>query len=128
VAVECESAREAVEALQTTDLDLVFLDVQMPGLNGFDVIEAVGPTAMPVTIFVTAYDEYALRAFDVHALDYLLKPLDEERFAEALSHARERVADKRPGTSASALPPWFRTSTRRTAPASRTRFPPIDSW
>jgi two-component system LytT family response regulator len=97
VAVECGSGREAVEALRTTDVDLVFLDVQMPGLDGFDVIEAVGPTAMPVTIFVTAYDEYALRAFDVHALDYLLKPLDEERFAEALSHARERVAQQAAG-------------------------------
>lgn len=97
VAIECESGREAVEALRTTDLDLVFLDVQMPGLNGFDVIEAVGPAAMPVTIFVTAHDEYALRAFDVHALDYLLKPLDEERFAEALSHARDRVAEQAAG-------------------------------
>jgi two-component system LytT family response regulator len=97
VVAECESGREAVKALEEHDLDLVFLDVQMPGLDGFDVIEAVGPGSMPVTIFVTAYDEYALRAFDVHALDYLLKPLDEERFAEALRRARERIAEQEAG-------------------------------
>jgi two-component system LytT family response regulator len=97
VAAECASGREAVEALRQREFDLVFLDVQMPGLDGFDVIEAVGPEVMPVTIFVTAYDEYALRAFDVHALDYLLKPLDEERFAEALDHARSRIAEQEAG-------------------------------
>ena len=94
---ECTSGREAVAALRDSAPDLVFLDVQMPGLDGFDVIDAVGPEAMPVTIFVTAYDEYALRAFDVHALDYLLKPLDEERFNEALAHARERIAERAAG-------------------------------
>jgi two-component system LytT family response regulator len=97
VAVECESGREAVEALRTRALDLVFLDVQMPGLDGFDVIDAIGAEAMPITIFVTAYDEYALRAFDVHALDYLLKPLEKDRFAEALDHARERIAEQTAG-------------------------------
>ena len=69
--------------------DLVFLDVQMPGADGFDVIDAVGADKMPFVVFVTAYDRYALRAFDVHALDYLLKPFDRERFREAL--------DPRPG-------------------------------
>jgi two-component system LytT family response regulator len=97
VVAECESGREAVEAIQSRDLDLVFLDVQMPGLDGFDVIDAVGTDAMPVVIFVTAYDEHALRAFDVHALDYLLKPLDEERFSEALDHARARIAEQEAG-------------------------------
>ncbi|NBB73722.1 MAG: response regulator [Bacteroidetes bacterium] len=97
VVAECKSGREAVEVIQTRAPDLVFLDVQMPGLDGFDVIDAVGPDAMPVVIFVTAYDEHALRAFEVHALDYLLKPLDEERFAEALSHARVRIADQDAG-------------------------------
>ena len=97
VEVECESGREAVNAIQNNDLDLVFLDVQMPGLDGFDVIEKVGTSAMPVVIFVTAYDEHALRAFDVHALDYLLKPLDEERFTEALDRARARIADREAG-------------------------------
>ena len=68
--------------------DLVFLDVQMPVLDGFAVLEAVGATQMPVVIFVTAYDQYALQAFDVHALDYLLKPFDRERFQNALDRAR----------------------------------------
>jgi len=93
VAAECESGREAVSTIRDHEVDLVFLDVQMPGLDGFDVIDAVGPEKMPAVIFVTAYDEHALRAFDVHALDYLLKPLDEERFREALDHARSRIAD-----------------------------------
>lgn len=97
IVAECESGREAVEVIRAGGVDLVFLDVQMPGLDGFDVVEAVGPDAMPVTIFVTAYDEYALDAFDVHALDYLLKPLEEERFNEALAHARERVAEQEAG-------------------------------
>ena len=97
VAAECKSGREAVAALRDGDLDLVFLDIQMPGLDGFDVIEAIGPEEMPVVIFVTAYDEHALRAFDVHALDYLLKPLDEERFQEALGRARSRIAEREAG-------------------------------
>ena len=97
VAAECESGREAVAAIRNGDLDLVFLDIQMPGLDGFDVIETIGPEDMPVVIFVTAYDEHALRAFDVHALDYLLKPLDEERFREALDHARSRIAEREAG-------------------------------
>jgi two-component system LytT family response regulator len=97
VAAECESGRTAVDVIQTHDLDLIFLDVQMPGLDGFDVIDAVGTDAMPVVIFVTAYDEHALRAFDVHALDYLLKPLDEDRFNEALDHARSRIAEQEAG-------------------------------
>jgi two-component system LytT family response regulator len=97
VLAECKSGRGAVAAIRSREVDLVFLDVQMPGLDGFDVIQKVGPDAMPVTIFVTAYDEYALRAFDVHALDYLLKPLEEERFAEALGHARERLSEQEAG-------------------------------
>jgi two-component system LytT family response regulator len=97
IGAECASGREAVEALQEDDFDLVFLDVQMPGLDGFDVIEAIGPEAMPVTIFVTAYDEHALKAFEAQALDYLLKPLDEERFDEALGRARDRIAQQTAG-------------------------------
>jgi two-component system LytT family response regulator len=97
IARECENGREAVDAIRACDPDLVFLDVQMPGLDGFDVIDALGPDQMPVVIFVTAYDQYALRAFDAHALDYLLKPLDEERFREAVERARERVAEREAG-------------------------------
>ena len=84
----CANGQEAVEAIQAEAPDLVFLDVQMPVLDGFAVLDAVGAEHMPVVIFVTAYDQYALRAFDVHALDYLLKPFDRERFQEALDRAR----------------------------------------
>jgi two-component system LytT family response regulator len=97
IARECENGRAAVEAIRTCAPDLVFLDVQMPGLDGFDVIDAVGAEAMPVVIFVTAYDQYALRAFDAHALDYLLKPIDEERFREAVERARTRVVEREAG-------------------------------
>ena len=88
---ECASGLAAVQAIQQLAPDLVFLDVQMPELNGFEVVEAVGIEQMPTVIFVTAYDQYALRAFDVHALDYLLKPFDEERFARAMQRARARL-------------------------------------
>src|SRR5215467_12291917 len=79
---------ESILALQP---DLVFLDVQMPGADGFDVIDAVGPDKMPFVVFVTAYDRYALRAFDVHALDYLLKPFDRDRFRQAVARARQQM-------------------------------------
>src|SRR3954470_13225578 len=82
------SGAESILALQP---DLVFLDVQMPGADGFDVIDAVGADKMPFVVFVTAYDRYALRAFDVHALDYLLKPFDRERFRQALGRARQQI-------------------------------------
>ena len=82
---------EAVEALRREPVDLVFLDVQMPELSGLEVVRRVGPERMPATIFVTAYDQYALRAFDLAAIDYLLKPYEDERFEQALARARERV-------------------------------------
>jgi two-component system LytT family response regulator len=90
VVAECSGGREAVEAIATHRPDIVFLDVQMPDLTGFEVVEAVGADAMPTTVFVTAYDQYAMRAFDVHAVDYLLKPYEESRFHLALGRARER--------------------------------------
>jgi two-component system, LytTR family, response regulator len=86
---ECQDASEAIEAIARKKPELVFLDVQMAGASGFDVLEAIGSDHMPVVIFATAYDKYALRAFDVHALDYLLKPFDEERFQKALDRARK---------------------------------------
>jgi two-component system, LytTR family, response regulator len=88
---ECRNGREAVVAIQRQAPDLVFLDIQMPRLDGFGVIEAVGVRQMPQVIFVTAYDEHALQAFDVRALDYLLKPIDSARFAEALQRVRTRL-------------------------------------
>ena len=88
---QCRDGEEAVTAIQQLTPDLVFLDVQMPALNGFEVIEAVGAERMPLVIFVTAYDQHALRAFQVRALDYLLKPFDRDRFKEALQRARQHV-------------------------------------
>ena len=85
---ECEDGASAIAAARRLAPDLLFLDVQMPGLDGFDVIEALGPSARAAVIFVTAYDEYALRAFEVHAVDYLLKPFDRARLRQAVARAR----------------------------------------
>jgi two-component system, LytTR family, response regulator len=94
---ECESGEEAVAAIRTQKPDLVFLDVQMPGLDGFAVIEALASERLPQIIFITAYDQYAVRAFDVHALDYLLKPFDRERFEQALRRAVRRIETEQSG-------------------------------
>src|SRR5262245_38695442 len=88
---ECVNGLEAVAAIQEHSPDLVFLDVQMPEMDGFEVIQAVGCEQMPTVVFVTAYDKYALRAFEVHAIDYLLKPFDSERFSSALGHAISQI-------------------------------------
>ena len=92
-----EDGAEAVDLIQTHVPDLVFLDVQMPGLSGIDVIEEIGREDMPATVFVTAYDQYAIKAFDLAAVDYLLKPFDDERFEQALQQARARIADQDTG-------------------------------
>ena len=91
IAGQCRDGEEAITAIQDLSPQLVFLDVQMPQMNGFDVIEAVGPERMPLVIFVTAYDQHALRAFQVRALDYILKPFDRERFTDALQRARKQI-------------------------------------
>ena len=88
---ECRNGREAVKAINTLSPDLIFLDIQMPEMDGFDVLEHVGPEHIQAIIFVTAFDQYALKAFDVHALDYLLKPFDDERFAHALKRAKAQI-------------------------------------
>jgi two-component system LytT family response regulator len=86
---EAGNGLEAVTLIETLNPDLVLLDIQMPELDGFGVIEAIGVEQMPPTLFVTAYDAHALKAFEVHAMDYLLKPIDKERFRQALSWVRE---------------------------------------
>jgi two-component system, LytTR family, response regulator len=88
---ECRDGREALRALATLDPDLVFLDVQMPGFSGFDVIRVRGTDRMPAVVFVTAHEEYAVRAFEDHALDYLVKPVSAARFRAAMAHVRERL-------------------------------------
>jgi two-component system, LytTR family, response regulator len=91
---ECRNGREVVAALKSKNVDLVFLDIQMPGNTGFEVLEKVGPAHMPTTVFVTAYTAYAVRAFEVHALDYLTKPVEPERLQIALARVKERIAAK----------------------------------
>jgi two-component system LytT family response regulator len=88
---QCRDGEEAVRAIIEHSPDLVFLDVQMPAMNGFEVIDAVGSERMPLVIFVTAYDQHALKAFQVRALDYVLKPFDRERFQDALQRARAHI-------------------------------------
>jgi two-component system, LytTR family, response regulator len=98
IVAECANGLEAVKAVTEQKPDLIFLDIQMPRLDGFEVLELVGREVN--VVFVTAYDKYALRAFDVHAVDYLLKPFSAERLAEALDHARVKIArNERPPVS-----------------------------
>jgi two-component system LytT family response regulator len=92
---ECGSGMEALEEIRNSKPDMVFLDVQMPECDGFDVLEMLGSDLPPAVVFVTAYDQYALRAFEAGALDYLLKPFDDARFDRALGRAKERIAHGR---------------------------------
>jgi two-component system LytT family response regulator len=97
VVAECANGREAVAAVRAHAPDLVLLDVQMPGLDGFGVVREVGADAMPVVVFATAFDQYALRAFEARALDYLLKPFTDERFRDVLARAKAQVRQRRAG-------------------------------
>ena len=94
---QCADGVQAVSAIQQLSPELVFLDVQMPAVDGFGVIKQVGPDKMPMVVFVTAYDEYALQAFEVHALDYLLKPFGRDRLQQCLDHARHQRERHRAG-------------------------------
>jgi two-component system, LytTR family, response regulator len=94
VVAECKGGRSAVEQIRARNPDLVFLDIQMPDLDGFGVIAEVGPEQMPSVVFVTAFDQYALRAFEVHAVDYLLKPFEADRFHNALVRARTNLSPR----------------------------------
>lgn len=88
---ECGTGREAIQVIQETSPDLLFLDIQMPGIGGFEVLQSIPADRIPATVFITAYDQHALKAFEVHALDYLLKPFKEERFKEAVERARTQL-------------------------------------
>ncbi len=103
VAAECGDGLQAVEVLARERPDLVFLDIQMPELDGFGVLAELGEAVPPAVIFVTAYDQFAVRAFEVHAVDYLLKPFDRERFQAALRRALERLQRERPEARAARL-------------------------
>jgi two-component system LytT family response regulator len=114
---ECANGFEAVKAIGELAPDLVFLDIQMPKLDGFEVVELAGTRGnRPHYIFVTAYDQFALRAFEVHALDYLLKPFGAERLARALEHARERL---RTPDARAALASMVQEAAQRHAPIER---------
>ena len=102
---ECESGIDAVAAIRELAPDLVFLDVQMPGLDGFGVLDALQGERLPALVFVTAYDAYAVRAFEVHALDYLLKPFDRDRFSATLERARNALAGNLPESAESIAVP-----------------------
>lgn len=97
IVAECVNGREAIEAIQTHHPDLLFLDIQMPEVAGFEVLETLKSERSPIVIFVTAYDQYAVRAFDYHALDYLLKPFDRERFELSVSRAKAQLRRDRNG-------------------------------
>jgi two-component system LytT family response regulator len=123
IAAECRNGEEAVEVLGWLPIDLLLLDVQMPGLDGFQVVQAVGPERLPPTVFITAHDEYALRAFDVEAIDYVLKPFDQPRLFAAIDRARRRITEQRTADWASRL--MEATKDRAPAPATvlRARLP-----
>ncbi len=92
---EARNGREALEMIGKLTPDLVFLDIQMPGVSGFEVVQQLDPKTMPVILFLTAYDEYAVRAFEVNALDYILKPIDEDRLTQVLQKVRANLDQKR---------------------------------
>jgi two-component system, LytTR family, response regulator len=103
IIAECLKGREAVQIIREQSPDIVFLDIQMPKMDGFQVVEEVGIERMPITVFVTAYDKHALRAFEAHALDYLLKPFDHERFSTTLQRAKTFVRQQKLGEISESL-------------------------
>jgi two-component system LytT family response regulator len=115
IAGECGDGASAVKMITDLAPDIAFIDVQMPELDGFDVVESVPPDKLPAIVFVTAFDRYALRAFEVHAIDYLLKPFTNERFHTALTRARERVAARDPRAAIGALVDHLRMTRRHPA-------------
>lgn len=94
IAGECRNGRETITALKENRYDLLFLDIEMPGATGFDIIEQAGAEQMPIVVFVTAHNHYAVKAFDVNALDYLTKPVEPERLRAALERVREKIASQ----------------------------------
>jgi two-component system, LytTR family, response regulator len=95
IVAECRNGKEVLAALKDSQIDLLFLDIQMPGRGGFEVIEQAGLARMPITVFVTAHNHYAVRAFEVHALDYLTKPVEVERMRATLVHVKEHIASQK---------------------------------
>jgi two-component system, LytTR family, response regulator len=119
VVASCADGEQTIEAILQSKPDLAFLDVQMPGMTGFDVVAAVGARRMPVTVFVTAFDEHALAAFQAHALDYILKPYDRPRLLEVLSRAREIIRLRRQSKLVPGLLALLEGEARPSYPARR---------
>jgi two-component system, LytTR family, response regulator len=94
IAAECRNGKEVVETLKTGRIDFLLLDIQMPGMSGVDIVRSIGAANMPATVFVTAYSDYAVKAFELHALDYLVKPVEAGRLGEAIQRVRERVRSR----------------------------------
>jgi two-component system LytT family response regulator len=118
---ECADGPQAIKAIREQKLDLVFLDVQMPEVSGFDVLRAVPEQVWPAIIFVTAHDQHAIQAFEVHALDYLLKPFSQARLQEAVRRAREHLQARETANLNRQLAQWLKTS--RPEPAHISRIP-----
>jgi two-component system LytT family response regulator len=95
IVAQCANGREAIDAVAAESPDLMFLDIEMPGIDGFEVLRRVPQTSMPMVVFVTAFDRYAIDAFDAHALDYLLKPLVDERLERTIAHVRDQFAQRK---------------------------------
>lgn len=133
IAAECGCGTEAVEAIWSHRPDLVLLDVQMPDFSGLEVVRRIGTKNMPLTVFITAYDEYAVQAFELNAVDYLLKPFDQERFRESLERARQRIALQSQAAFAEKLEALLESKARRAAErlvvrnGDRYDFVPVDS-
>jgi two-component system LytT family response regulator len=127
VLAQCATGAEAARAIATLDPDVVFLDIQMPGGSGFDVVQEIGAGGRPAIIFVTAFDEHAVRAFEVNAVDYLLKPLDPARFDEALRRVRSRLAAGTPGDAGERMAAALRAlaDARAASPRPRPRSVPV---
>lgn len=108
---ECANGKEAIAALEESEVDALFIDIQMPAADGMDVVRTIGPERMPLVVFVTAYDKYALEAFEVRAFDYLLKPFDRDRFQRTLSNVRAELARDR-GAPRPKVKPLFKVPER----------------
>ena len=118
----CQNGREAIRAIKTHKPDLVFLDIQMPGFDGFSVVSGTMDIEPPLFVFVTAYSDHAIKAFEAQAVDYLMKPVDEQRLADALERVRQRLADKKQVQEAERL----RNVLAEIAPDAMTSFAPDD--
>jgi two-component system, LytTR family, response regulator len=119
---ECQSGRQALKTLKSEPVDLLFLDIQMPEMDGFQVLSHIPPAQLPVVIFITAYDQHAVRAFRVHALDYVLKPLDEDRFREAVERAVGIIRQRRVSEFTERLAPLLAEAGQRTPAAAGRRY------